>query len=1439
MILLNIFLIFIILYLCYKIFTRYESFNNSLNLTGKNMRFNKNLYVNYDISNNDTQEIKEEGHIDLSKNNLIIKNTGGNTGTNKVNIKGKLCLGSYCLDKSQLNLISGKVDAPQFKSKDDKDIYYNHDCNIKSSNPKHSTCIGDNEITSSNKLPHKLCFKSTIDNKRVDTCIESDKFDILLGNRGIKLKHLESNKDDEIIFIPTVKNIRINLYIKDIKQDYANIDRHNDIIKLNNNIELIVMDINKLFFNKYDIHFDLNSIKPSSNNNISIPLKDTWFINESESVDAHYDIYIKQENVKPKKNTNKSLIFTLAGILAKKLNPELNKKDFNINKTWYYDTNTNKKDTRTQRELWISIFYRQFMENLTNRFKFNLFQDDLEHVVISDDNINKMKAGVLKLKNIEDDINLDKYDLKYFMEIYEIINNANKLLEVESTFTFTGLGPGIANLVNILYNDKRIVPALKCFLNSNRKILHAYAKKYGITIVNSDSIIIKELIKYTDDSWKESTQKSFKKDKYIMPYYADFKQTSNGIKGTKDQLFFTNHHECVKNNTLYELNPYFNPRKYPYYKTKQQEINCSPDMCSDPFKARKCLHSCSESLLLTELKVELLSFNKLGDVKTNTNYKYTVENYEKLKTLENKYINNNYNAPDYIRKVNTSTTSSSTSSSFAPTTSITPIISPNSGTSTNIGALTDEEINEMKKIYKKLRTKLLSAEKLWNWRTDGTSSSLSKNAIYITETIAKMDKIKKFLKILDMDGFKEIIRLTERPRKYYSVHGHDANWIVELSSAINLYDKLYHKLLLYTSEIIDINLKNELFTSINANTGNTTIHASYEIHDKVVGALMALEAVSLRNEDVIDELKDTNYIKLKNDLGTYEECKAEQGRNPKFECRAASRSSTPPSVTTSGQSSDIAPLELIDSKGNMTGNDWHRLCTEENIPEHVAYAKGKKIYCLNKKSRDPNSISMDEVEKEGPAKKSIIKNRQGVRNYNCDGRPNWKMESAHTGPQWGSQQRTHIMDYDLPTKSKWPEVMLYGLQNLGKYVDEGDNWVSKDEETGLHKHAGYRKVISGYGDGYGNSVDKPTNKWVSMPSEEQDANQEIIHDYIANIAVPKMNSKLSNGRRIHTSLYSKDGITNKPNGFSTAEGILRTRMKMGGIGKWRKEIFRGGCCNCMYGYGSGTAGGPAGDGCKGWHLGLPGYPSQTGNHVNSCISDYNTAVDYVNEYDIDNDIGYYILPDTEDIDPDYDGYYIDDDNHNLKYTLKQSAVSTASKFLGNMDNHRVSHNGICGEYNTDLTNNHFFCFGKNKNNPLYNKICNPVTYLNKKVSDCVKEKKGISLLDEYNTGTSPVATTSSSVPIDCAGMESEDLTNCITAYNESTLEREKQYVSDCTDEIRAEENKSNLQELPNEPTHIDEFYDLNYFIEPSKNDNGDLLEANGYFHSHKHIHEDT
>jgi hypothetical protein len=286
----------------------------------------------------------------------------------------------------------------------------------------------------------------------------------------------------------------------------------------------------------------------------------------------------------------------------------------------------------------------------------------------------------------------------------------------------------------------------------------------------------------------------------------------------------------------------------------------------------------------------------------------------------------------------------------------------------------------------------------------------------------------------------------------------------------------------------------------------------------------------------------------------------------------------------------------------------------------------------------------------------------------------------------------------------------------------------------------------------------------------------------------------------------------------------------------------------------------------------------------------------MDEYDIDNDIGYYILPETEEIDPDYDGYYIDDENQNLKYRLKENAVATTSKFLGNMDTHRVSHNGICGESNTDIINNNFFCTGKNKNNPKYNKRCNPVTHFDKSVSDCVEKNRpvlppqmlgdhdeskclsqskmmvkfgrplvtdndcctnrdrevagcraGYAFEDgEVGCGNNPnaVMTVCRKIPGTCETDEESGvaltLGQKITCKGEETTAKaaeEAQLIEKCVSDIRNKE-KSSLIELPNTPKHIDEFYELNYYIEPSKNDNGELLESNGYYHSHKHIHED-
>ena len=185
---LTLFLIGIILYLCYKIFRVNELFQNKIDLSNKKILLNRNLAIN--MNENKLEELNKLD-IDLSKNNLIIDNKYNN----KISIKKNLCIGNFCINKEKLKLIGGKIDAPQFYKKNgikDSEVYYNHDCNLTTKNNKYC------DINSVKDLPDKLCFNDIDQNtgsKKEKICIGPKEFDILKGKRGIKLKHIDSNKD--------------------------------------------------------------------------------------------------------------------------------------------------------------------------------------------------------------------------------------------------------------------------------------------------------------------------------------------------------------------------------------------------------------------------------------------------------------------------------------------------------------------------------------------------------------------------------------------------------------------------------------------------------------------------------------------------------------------------------------------------------------------------------------------------------------------------------------------------------------------------------------------------------------------------------------------------------------------------------------------------------------------------------------------------------------------------------------------------------------------------------------------------------------------------------------------------------------------------------------------------------------------------------------------
>ena len=178
--LINILIIILILYLCYKIVVFNENTsknegvyrenfsNENIDLSSKQVLLGRNLFVGVkqkEVEKYNTLKKDGKNVLDLSKNNLVIKENKNN----EVKINQNICFDNFCINSKQMELIGGEIDAPNFR-KNDKPVYYNHDSETKFSD-----------------LPDKLCFK----NKDEDTgetnftCLDYHDFEILNGERGI------------------------------------------------------------------------------------------------------------------------------------------------------------------------------------------------------------------------------------------------------------------------------------------------------------------------------------------------------------------------------------------------------------------------------------------------------------------------------------------------------------------------------------------------------------------------------------------------------------------------------------------------------------------------------------------------------------------------------------------------------------------------------------------------------------------------------------------------------------------------------------------------------------------------------------------------------------------------------------------------------------------------------------------------------------------------------------------------------------------------------------------------------------------------------------------------------------------------------------------------------------------------------------------------------
>ena len=259
-----------------------------------------------------------------------------------------------------------------------------------------------------------------------------------------------------------------------------------------------------------------------------------------------------------------------------------------------------------------------------------------------------------------------------------------------------------------------------------------------------------------------------------------------------------------------------------------------------------------------------------------------------------------------------------------------------------------------------------------------------------------------------------------------------------------------------------------------------------------------------------------------------------------------------------------------------------------------------------------------------------------------------------------------------------------------------------------------------------------------------------------------------------------------------------------------------------------------------------------------CIQHYEAALKK-DETSVENNHGWYMLPDNIDIDPTYNGYYIDQNNNNTKYLMKDNAISKASKYLGIIDNHRSSDNGKCGKDIFNGAQANYFCDGKNSNNSKYDNVCNPITFVEKQIqeeigleADDADEEVGVEGDAKIYHGNclrnSPYEQKSDCAsgktrwtPRTCEKKKGERNYRCqpsvkpvtvptttkpaITLDKKISIKRnlESETGSNPLTEYKSSDNRSNIEEV-------------HYVLNPAKDTNGSIIKSNTYFHGHEHSH---
>tara|TARA_B110001469_G_scaffold126066_1_gene142778 strand:+ start:267 stop:4289 length:4023 start_codon:yes stop_codon:yes gene_type:complete len=1338
--LLNLFLILIILYLCYKIFNNNEKFQEVLSTTSERPRINldnteiinnKNIFINY--SQDQLEELNKIPEIDLNKRNLIIDNS--NADKEKVSISNNLCVGNFCINEDNLKTISGKIDGPQFyktmKKNDsdelyDKPIYYNNDCNLLSNTTPFNKC----DISNVNDLPNKLCFNVEEEMPEVITtsvsgttstfagnpttkraskvCIEAKDFDILNGRRGIKLKHLNSNKVDS-----TEYNKKLDYYIKKDKELDSHISDYYDP-----NYDPNITSTTSATGNQYKprelcstllpptLNKDTNKIEQKCCRSEDSCVSD--FIDSAQGKLYKYEWHRRNkigskygENDKECDNYNLSDNTRL---------PKLEGEDYGKCCNEVYPG----KDCLTKflKEHKKDLLIEDILENISYSDKTDLSDNHLPSLNDSQKqrhniNVNLKNAIIIKIDSIDSNTDnivtllvgyLSKNKIKKYLDYDDSNNNyedsqriqilRTKILHWRSESDILiylidnlsdrklkkyvkTIGDGKldndrsgcnkkntnwklppsktqdAKCCNEAYpgeGKKKCIDGfkkenpnyldgidkpdskdtgtsgkfdLKCPMPAKWRLPDNYCcgdsdpngRYHGID--KKSECVIHYFNKYYNiDNETKLADTKYDHDKYLMPYYLDFKQSGFNIEGTKDQLFFKNNDECTHNNSLYKLNPQFDPRKYPFYKSKLEELNCNieeydcwedckPENFSNgkcPGKtvskrARLCPHTCKKAL-----EAEFFG----SEDKCNDNQ--PVEKHDCQTEFERSITNRGDRQGCEWR-------GGEKGQGYYPEET------PKKEDYCAFGIYPDDQ-----KVDYELQRK-------WHENTYYTDGMFRGYVGTGDDANAPVKGATSYDNTYEEDSPPD----TPKPKKKVNT------WIRDCGS-LNKGD-----IKVKDGECIPKGVENK---------------SAGAIIGAVVGGVFSFGLGS-----VVGAAIGAGIQKAKGSGGNEVERK----------------------ICESGKS------KQDETCSNESNNYENHRCTNRYESDDLLETETKpNRYCLNYKSK--------EVNKQGEKEKIITKKDRG--------------------------------------------------------------------KTGKYKSY-----------------------------------------------CPRLGKRDKNGN-LGTDRWGFDSVPDSADPF---------------------RILENGCCVGQIYY----------EGVK-----------QTDNiqTKEECIQHYEAALKK-DETSVENNHGWYMLPDNVPIDPTYNGYYIDQNNNNTKYLMKDNAISKASKYLGIIDNHRSSDNGKCGYDIFNGAQANYFCDGKNSNNSKYDNLCNPITFVEKQI----QEQAGLDADDaeeviEEDTKiyhgnclrNSPYESKEDCAsgqvrwtPTSCKKKKGErnyrcvpqvkveptKATNVMSLNDQISAKRslESETVSNPLTEYKSSDNRSDIEEV-------------HYVLNPAKDTAGNIIKSNTYFHGHEHSH---